>query len=144
MLGTTLKAMGEKQRAINSFQTATELDSKLIDAWISMGNLYSEMGDKTALTVLEMLLPLIQKNPAALHALAYYLQNHGAEDEAISIYRKIHLIDPAYTAAYLNCGILLMEKDSTDKALELFNIMVGTDPKDWADIITGFNNDGKG
>ena len=132
MLGTTLKAMGEKQRAINSFQTATELDSKLIDAWISMGNLYSEMGDKTALTVFRNAVTIDPKNPAALHALAYYLQNHGAEDEAISIYRKIHLIDPAYTAAYLNCGILLMEKDSTDKALELFNIMVGTDPKDWA------------
>jgi tetratricopeptide (TPR) repeat protein len=25
-----------------------------------------------------------------------------------------------------------MEKDSIDKAFEMFNIMVGTDPKDWA------------
>ncbi len=132
MLGTTLKAMGEKQRAINAFQTATELDSKLIDAWISMGNLYSELGDKTALTVLRNAVNIAPKNASAQHALAFYLQNHGAENEAISIYRKIHTIDPGYTAAYLNCGILLMEKDSTNQALEMFNIMIGTDPKDWA------------
>lgn len=132
MLGTTLKEMGEKKRAINAFQTATEMDSKLIDAWISMGNIYSELGDKTALTIYRNAVTIAPENSTALHALAYYLQNHGQESEAISLYRKIHLQDPGYTAAYLNCGILLMERDSIDKAMEMFNIMIGTDPKDWA------------
>lgn len=132
MLGTTLNEMGEKQRAINAFQTATELDAKLIDAWVSLGNLYDELGDKTALTIFKNAVNIAPQNPTAIHALAFYLQNHGQEQEAISLYRKVTTLDPTYTAAYLNCGILLMEKDSTDKAFEMFNIMVGTDPKDWA------------
>lgn len=132
MLGTTLNEMGEKKRAINAFQTATELDAKLIDAWVSLGNLYDELGDKTALTIFKNAVSIAPENATAIHALAYYLQNHGQEQEAINLYRKVTTLDPTYTAAYLNCGILLMEKDSVDKAFEMFNIMVGTDPKDWA------------
>ncbi len=132
MLGTTLNKMGEKKRAINAFQTATELDAKLIDAWVGLGNLYDELGDKTALTIFKNAVNIAPQNPTVIHALAFHLQNHGQEQEAISLYRKVTTLDPNYTAAYLNCGILLMEKDSIDKAFEMFNIMVGTDPKDWA------------
>ncbi|MBK8700189.1 MAG: tetratricopeptide repeat protein [Saprospiraceae bacterium] len=132
MLGTTLNAMGEKKRAINAFQTATELDSKLTDAWISLGNLYAELKDKQAINFYQNAVNIDPMNANALHAMAYYLQNQGKENEAISLYRKIINANPGYTAAYLNSGILLMEKDSLDQALEQFNIMVGTDHKDWA------------
>lgn len=132
MIGTTLNQMGEKQRAINAFQTATEMDSKLIDAWISLGNIYLEKKDRKAQQYYEAAVNSDPKNVNAAHALAYYFQSFGDDQKAISLYKEITKSHPKYVDAFLNCGILYLEKDSLDQAYEMFNIMVGTEPKDWA------------
>ena len=41
MLGMNFRAKGEIDKAINSFQTATELEPDLVDAWILLGELLS-------------------------------------------------------------------------------------------------------
>ncbi len=131
MLGTTLKAMGQTDRAINAFQTATEFDSKLTDAWISLGNIFEQKKDKAALTFYQNAINIDPKNPRAKHAMAFYMQNQGQDDKALEIYREITSQDPAYVDAYLNAGIIYLERRELDKAYESFNIMIGVDPKDW-------------
>jgi tetratricopeptide (TPR) repeat protein len=131
MLGTNLKAMGQTERAINAFQTATEFDSKLTDAWISLGNIFETKNDKAALGFYQNATNIDPKNSRAKHALAFYLQNQNQIDKALELYKEINLQDPAYVDAYLNAGIIFLERNELDKAYENFNIIVGADPKDW-------------
>jgi tetratricopeptide (TPR) repeat protein len=111
MLGMNFRALGDTVRAINSFQTAVELDSGLTDAWMILGDLYESM--------------------EALHSKAFYLQNHGDIAGAKQIYRDIILKDKDYEGAYLNLGVLYMEQDSMDAAFEQFNILAGINPKNY-------------
>jgi tetratricopeptide (TPR) repeat protein len=131
MLGIALRDKGEIKRAITAFQTATEMDAKLIDAWISLGNIYEANKNPKAEEYYKTAINIDPKNPYSQHALAYYYQNTDRIQQAIDIYKSLHVISPEFTSAYLNCGILYMEKDSLEKAYEEFNIMVGIDPKDF-------------
>jgi tetratricopeptide (TPR) repeat protein len=53
MLGMNFRALGDRERAINSFQTAVENDSQLTDAWLILGDLYEEKKDPKALKYFE-------------------------------------------------------------------------------------------
>jgi len=127
MLGMNFRAMGDVERAKNSFQTAVEFDPQLIDAWLLLGTIYEAEKDPKALTYYESAVLMDPESVEALHAKAYYLQNHGNIPEAISIYRKINELDPQYTDAYMNTGLLFMEMDSVKKAKEYFNLFVKKD-----------------
>ncbi|NNE30428.1 MAG: tetratricopeptide repeat protein, partial [Saprospiraceae bacterium] len=48
MLGMNFRELGDTARAINSFQSATEINADLIDAWILLGNLFAEKGNPIA------------------------------------------------------------------------------------------------
>lgn len=128
MLGMNFKSLGDTPRAINAFQTAVEMNSGLTDAWIILGELYEAKKDPLALKYYES---AILSNPAsmqALHAKAFYLQNHGDIVGAINIYRNIIVTDKTYEDAYLNAGLLYLEVDSLDKAFEQFNLLAGIAP----------------
>lgn len=128
MLGLIFKDQGNSTRAIQSMHTVTEIDSDHIDAWITLGQLYSEKGDKLALQCLNNAIAIDSTNIEARHSKAFYLQNNGAEREAIDIYKNIHRIDMQYGDAYLNAGILLLELDSFNQAKEEFHMLSKVDP----------------
>ncbi|MCB0647147.1 MAG: tetratricopeptide repeat protein [Saprospiraceae bacterium] len=128
MLGLNFRALGESQRAINAFQTATEKNPKMIDAWIILGEIFTEMKEPIALRYYDAALNVDPENVNALHSKAFYLQNHDDIAGALELYRKINLIEPKYTDAYLNAGILMIEQDSLDSALEQFDIMTKMAP----------------
>lgn len=129
MKGMVFRAMGEVDRAINAFQSTTEINPELTQAWLFAGQLFEEKDMDIALDYYNGAINSDPKNTTALHSKAFYLQNHGKDMEAISIYRKIAGIDKNYVDAYLNTGILYMTMDSLDKAMEQFNIMVGVKPQ---------------
>jgi len=60
--------------------------------------------------------------------LAYYYQNHENIKEALKIYKDILNVDPKYTDAHLNSGILNLSLDSLDNALAHFNIVINMSP----------------
>lgn len=128
MLGMNFRAQGENNFAINSFQTATELDPELVDAWLILGELYEQQKDPIAIEYYNSAVNIDPNNIAAQHSKAFYLQNNGNVQEAIDIYRNIVILDKNYIGAYLNCGILYLTQDSTELALEQFDIMAKTKP----------------
>ncbi|MDA8693166.1 tetratricopeptide repeat protein [Saprospiraceae bacterium] len=128
MLGMNFRAKGEIDKAINAFQTATELEPDLVDAWLLLGQLYEQLGDPIAIDYYNSAVNVNPENVAALHSKAFYLQNSNKIKEAIDLYREISVLDKYYTDAYLNCGILYMAIDSTERALEQFDIMAKTKP----------------
>jgi tetratricopeptide (TPR) repeat protein len=131
MLGSILKDMNEVERAANSFQTATEMDANLTDAWIALGNIYADKKDNKAIQYYQNAIDVDSSNSTAKHSLAFYYQEINQVDKALMIYDEIIVSDPSYKDAYFNSGVLLLGKNQQDKALEKFNILVGIDPQDW-------------
>ncbi len=128
MLGMNFRDAGDTNRAINSFQEATEIEPDLYDAWIILGQLYEDLGKDIALKYYESAIEIDPKNVNGWHSKAFYLQNNNQVDEALEIYRQINLIDKQFPQAYLNAGILYLEKDSLEQAYDQFNILVNTNP----------------
>ncbi len=128
MMGMNFRGMGEVDRAINAFQTVTEMDPENLDAWLFTADLLYEKDLAIAKDYYEAALSLAPNDPTALHSMAYYLQNNGDDPKAIELYKKIVAKDKTYTDAYLNMGILYMSVDSLEVAKEQFNIMAGVAP----------------
>ncbi len=126
MLGMNYRAQEDIDRSINAFQTATELNPDMVDAWLILGQLYEEKGDPIAIEYYNSAVNVNPNNIAALHSKAFYLQNNNKINEAIQLYRHMSTVDKYYTDAYLNCGILYLTLDSTERALEQFDIMAKT------------------
>ena len=145
MLGMNMKAINETERAINAYQTAVEMDSKLTDAWISLGELYENKKDPKALDYYESAIISNPNSKEALHAKAFYLQNHGKIKDAKQIYRDIIMMDKNYSDAYLNLGLLYLDQDSITLAFEQFDIMAGVNPTNYMGFyMRGVANEKKG
>jgi tetratricopeptide (TPR) repeat protein len=129
MLGVNFRALNDIERAINSFQSAVELDSGLTDAWIMLGELYENKKDPKALKYYENAVLSAPNSIEAKHAKAFYLQNNGNIPLALDLYNEIILQDKYYENAYQNSGILYVELDSFDRAYDQFNIMTGINPQ---------------
>lgn len=130
MLGLVFREMKDEGRAINAFQAATEFDSKLVDAWILLGNIFEGRKEKIAERYYRTAIAVDPEGVAAHHNLAFYLQNNGNVPEALEIYKQINLFAPRYGDAYLNAGALYLETKQNDLALEQFEILNSIDPKD--------------
>lgn len=128
MLGLNLQAQGDLPRATLALKQAVDRDPELIDAWLLLGNIAERQNDPEAATYYDSAIRIAPNNLSTIHSKAYYLQNHGEEDEAINLYRNIVGKDREYVDAYLNMGILYLEKDSLDLAYEQFNIISKLQP----------------
>lgn len=129
MLGMNFRAMGDIDRAINSFQTAVENDPEMIDAWLILGELHEKKGTKDAVRFYDNAISVAPEKPEAYHSKAFYLQNNGDIPGALEIYKEIITKNPNYTDAYLNSGILYMEIDSLDRAFEQMNLLADVQPQ---------------
>ena len=129
MLGMNFRAMGDIDRAINSFQTAVENDPEMVDAWMILGELHEAKGSKDAVKYYDNAISVAPDKPEVLHAKAFYLQNHDDIPGALDIYRQINIKNPNYSQAYLNAGLVYMEVDSLDKAFEQMNLLAGIEPE---------------
>lgn len=128
MLGLNFRDQGEIDRAINSFQTAVEFDSELLDAWVLLGDLYSQKGDKKAIDYYNTAILLAPDRPEMKHSKAFHLQNKGDIPSALQLYKDIIVAEPGYGMAYLNSGILYLQMDSVDRAYENFDILASREP----------------
>lgn len=131
MMGMNFKAAGEEEKALNSFQTAIEMDNELIDAWLILGDMYEKENDPLALKYYEGAVEADTSNIQAWHSLAYYFQNHEKIDEALEIYRRINRLDKFYPDAFLNAGILYLDKNNFTQAEEQFTILTKVAPQNY-------------
>lgn len=129
MMGMNFRESGDEDKAINSFQLATENDPELTDAWLILGSIFEKRKNPLAVKYYDGALAVDPDNITALHAKAYYLQNNEEIPQALELYQKIMLLDRNYTDAPLNVGILYLELDSVDKAYQHFNILTNNVPE---------------
>ncbi len=121
MAGLDYRDLQDTVNAIKSFQKATTYDDQNRDAWIMLSQLLPEKDSVLALKYLNNAIKIDTTNTSALHALAAYYQIKNPL-RSIEIYRHIIELDPGYTDAYINSGILYFSMDSMVRALADFNI----------------------
>ncbi len=126
--GLTLEGLGKEEEAIKAYRFSTELDADMIDAWIILGQLYQKRDDPTAIQYFNNAVRVDTTSIFALHTKANYLQQTGATQQAIDVYRKIILLDPGYSDAHFNTGLAYLELDSTQLAYKSFDLVVKTEP----------------
>ncbi len=129
MLGMNFRAMGQLDKAINSFQTAVENDPEMVDAWIILGELHERNKSGDPMKYYRNALTVSPDNPQVMHSMAFHLQNNGDIPGALKIYKEITSKNRQYTDAYLNAGILYIEQDSLEQAFEQMNILAGVQPE---------------
>lgn len=128
MFGLNFKDQGDVNRAINSFQQAVEIDPKLTDAWINLGQLHAAIDGKLASRFFDNAIELDSSNAVAWHAKADYLRDKEDLKGALDLYRKAAIADPQYEEAYYNAGLMYMELDSVAPAYREFDLALQTNP----------------
>ncbi|PHN01714.1 tetratricopeptide repeat protein [Flavilitoribacter nigricans] len=131
MMGMNLKETGDTTRAINSFQTAVEIEPAMVDGWISLGQLHASIGSPLAERYFNNAIDEAPPGPGAiipLHAKADYLRDQGELEAAKALYKQINRLDRQYEEGYFNTGVIYLKQDSIEKAYEHFNIAVEVYP----------------
>lgn len=129
MIGLNFREMGDIKRAMAALQSATEFDSKLTDAWLVLGDLLREQNNPRALQYYTNAVSIDPENINALHSLAYFKQDNEDVEGALDLYKSINKIDRYYIPAYLNAGILHLERSEYTEAMEQFDIIVKQQPQ---------------
>ena len=127
MAGINLRDMKDTANAIKNITTATKYDDHLTDAWIILGQLTQHRDYRLAGTYFKNALLLDSNDLNTLHAYAMYVQSTESSS-ALHLYQKIIDLDPSYSDAYLNMGILYFRMDSFSRALDHFNILCRQEP----------------
>jgi tetratricopeptide (TPR) repeat protein len=128
LMGLAFKEQNDNERAAVAFQKAADFDSKNKDAFIELGQLYTEKGNPIALKFFDNALMVDSLDFNAMMGKAYYYQTKNRADEAIAIYKHIVSIDARYENALFNLGLLYLDKNELDKAYEHFNIVLNIKP----------------
>lgn len=126
--GMVLKESGDTTGAIRQFQLATREDPYMIDAWINAAQLLETIEDPEAGRYYDAALSINPNHINLLHAKAKYLAHQDATEESIATYQKIINIDPDYSYAYYDIGLLYLDQDSIRNAFQHFDIAVKTEP----------------
>ena len=123
LMGLLMKEGGDKNRAKGAFRQVVDIDPEVIDAYLLLSELHEEDDPKLAMQYINNALTISPQDVNALHSKAFFLQNNNRADEALEIYKQINTIASDYIPAFLNAGILLLEKEDYSAAFEQFNII---------------------
>lgn len=128
MFGMNFKEKGDVNRAINSFQQAVEIDPKLVDGWVNLGQLHASIDGRLAASFFDNAIEIDSSNAIAWHAKADYLRDKEDLKGALELYRQAAIADPQYEEAYYNAGLMYMEMDSIEAGHREFDLAIQTNP----------------
>jgi len=129
MAGLVFEDQDKTDLAIENFQSAVEIEPELIEAWIELGKLWASKKKPIALQFFDNALRVDSTNITALHEKAYYLSNTLNDLEgALAVYKKIIIAHPQYPDAYFNAGLLYLDMDSLDRAMDQFDLNIQVEP----------------
>lgn len=128
MLGMNLRELGDTAKAINSFQTVTELNPDLIDARIMLANLFADIGNPIAERHYNSAIAISPDNLETLSARGTYFLKNNYLKKAKQDFQAIVKKDRQHSNSFFNLGLIFIEQDSIQKAHDMFNITIETNP----------------
>ena len=114
--------------AIQAYERAIELNPKLLDAWINIGQLYARRGNKIAERYLRTATEIDRNNPLPFRILADYYSSRGELAKAVETYDRAIALDPQYADALYNSGLVLLDMDSVSRARRQFELAIQMQP----------------
>jgi tetratricopeptide (TPR) repeat protein len=126
--GMCYKSMKDTAKAISSFQTAVQTEPKYVDAHMQLAILFEAKKDPVALKYFENAYRADSSSLEPLYGEAMYWQNQENFTEAKKVFTRIISIDRTYPTSYYNMGWMLMQEDSTEKAIRQFGIAIQVKP----------------
>lgn len=128
--GHVFYELGDTGKAVNSYQRSVDLDPKFFKAWKRMGELLTELKMTKAIDYYNNALQLDSLNPELYHDKAFSLKSLGMDQEAFELFGTICEKFPSYEPGYYNMGLMLLERDSIEKAIEHFGICIRMEPSE--------------
>lgn len=128
--GRVYEDLKDTSKAISSYLTALQVAPDFRDAMVQLGLMYSYKKDPLALKYLDNAFKADTSDVFPLFAKAVFLQDNGQPEQAKALYRDCVSRDHQYSDAYFNMGFLLMQQDSTEKALHQFDLVTKISPND--------------
>ena len=129
-LGDVYGRWGDKQKALQEFQTAIALKPNYGDAYHNLANTYRELGDLDK--ALENYLKAAEFNPGLWQSYqniaAIYFQAKQY-DKALEFLQKAIQINPKNINLRNNLGIVYLGMGEKQKAKELFQLVLQSDPQ---------------
>ncbi len=130
MKGMTFKESKDTTKAISSFQTAIEQNPKYYEAYIQLGIIFTAKRNTIALQYLNSAISLHPNSVEAYYDRAYFLQESGEINKAISDYNIILQLDPKYKYAHYNLGYICHEfTKNYEQAIKHFSDAIACDMK---------------
>lgn len=127
-MGTNFEELGDINRAINSFQEASEIDPEFLDTWIKLGQLHASINGSLAEDFFDNAIEVDSNSTVALHAKAEYRWNQDDPLSALELYKTAIRKAPMDEKSYYNAGLVYMELDSVSKAYDHFNMAIENSP----------------
>lgn len=127
-MGKNFEELGDINRAINSFQEASENDPEMLDAWIKLGQLHAAINGSLAEAFFNNAIELDSSSTIALNAKAEYRWSLDDPQGALALYKTAILKAPMDEKSYYNAGLVYLELDSIAKARDHFNMAIENSP----------------
>ncbi len=140
--GTIFKEVGDTNKAISSFQTATELNPKFYNAYVQIGLLLQKRKDKNAVKYLDNAIKVSDRPEDALYAKANLLKEEGValqnanKDaqanvmflQAVESFKKVVEVNHRNTEAYMGLAKCYYQIDSLEQAYKYYEMATKLDP----------------
>jgi tetratricopeptide (TPR) repeat protein len=130
-LGEVQFAKGDRQKAIESFNKAKDIDPKSVNAYLGLALVHEQSGDvQKARGMYEQVLKLQSDNPIALNNLAFQLAETGTDlDQALSMAQKAKQKAPTNPNIADTLGWVYIKKNLHDSAIGLYRELVRANPQ---------------
>ncbi|MDX1684558.1 MAG: tetratricopeptide repeat protein [Saprospiraceae bacterium] len=125
--GLLFKEQNNDSLAIVNLQRAVDLDPEMTSAFIILGDLHEKKSSPLAEGYYRNAVRSGPEDFNALHAYAFYLQNHGKPEKALEQYSTMMRIDSTSPAPYLNSAVILMESGDHEGAIPHLNTTIERD-----------------
>ena len=125
--GLILEALGQDEDALQTYLSATDINTYYADAFANQGNIYLKRGQEDlAEDAYKRALALDNKFFMAHHNLATLLYRQGRKYEALDHYQEAVIVNPKDMSAVFNLGIIQEDVGEFSEAAGLyFNALVG-------------------
>jgi tetratricopeptide (TPR) repeat protein len=136
--GMCYKNMKDTAKAISSFQTAVQTEPRYVDAHMQLALIFEAKKDPIALNYFENAYKSDSSDLEPLYGQIMFWQNQGKYTDAKKVIQRIVSIDRTYAKSYYNMGWMLLQEDSTEKAIRQFGIAIQEKP----DYVEAYYNRG--
>ncbi len=136
-LGYAYDLAGEREKAMNLYKRAIEVDPDYEKAYNNLGVAYDSLGKRDeAVALLKKAIKLNPNYADPYSNLGIIYTSMGKHEEAIRSYEKAIEINPSFFDAYNNLGLVYKNLGEKEKAIELFKKSIEVNPF----YTAGYNN----